>query len=240
MSAIGLPTTRASSDDSVDVEQISPLFLRLCGFALMTGAVGFIAHLVARSILTAAASGSTATFATHSLWVPVNALGAFGAALVVLGLSGLYASFAYTHERLALFGSTLIGLAWMVLGVFLSLYSMIVLPWLATTMPGLVDGLNSEPATIVTFGVGVIAELVGTILLAIPLVRHRAASTWIGYTLLASALMLVLGDFVIAPGGPATNVAINLVSNLGPMLLMVAVGSLGRQLGSAHIAVPQP
>jgi len=102
----------------------------------------------------------------------------------------------------------------------------------------LVGGLNSEPATIATFGVGVIAELVGAILLAIPLVRHCSTSSWIGYV--TSALMLVLEDFVIAPGGPATNVAVNLMSNLGPVLLMVAVGALGRQLWSAHVAVPQP
>jgi hypothetical protein len=57
----------------------------------------------------------------------------------------------------------------MVLGVFLNLFSMIVLPWLATNVPDMVDGLNSDLAMLVTFSVGLIAELTGTIMLAIPL-----------------------------------------------------------------------
>jgi hypothetical protein len=209
---------------------MSSLFLRLSGFALVSGAIGFIVHLVARSILTAAAGGSTASFATSSAWVPINAIGAIGAALVIFGLSGLYATLAQIPDRPGLFGSILIGVAWLVLGVFLSLYSMIVLPWLAATVPDSVDGINSNPAMIVTFGVGLIAELAGTILLAISLAGRQSQSRWIGYVLVASALMLVGGDLVIAPGGPSPNVAINLISNLGPILLMVAVAALGCQL----------
>jgi hypothetical protein len=204
--------------------------MRLSGFALVTGAIASIVQLVARSILTAAAGGTTATFATYSLWVPINALGAIGAALLIFGLSGLYASLAERDDRLGLIGSVLIGLAWMVLGVFLSLYSMIVLPFLAATLPDMVDALNAEPAAIVTFSVGLLAELAGTILLAIALARRSSPSRWIGYVLVGSALMLVVGDFVIAPGGPAPNVAINLVSNLGPMLLMAALAALGYQV----------
>jgi hypothetical protein len=206
------------------------MFLRLSGFALMTGAVGFVVHLVARSIVTAAGGGNTAIFATSTWWVPINAIGAVSATLVILGLSGLYATFAQPHDRLALLGSILIGLAWLVLGVFLSLYSMTVLPWLAASVPDMVDGLNSDPAMIGTFGVGLVAELAGTLLLAVALVQGRSGSRWIGYVLLGSALMLIAGDFVIAPGGPSPNVAINLVSNLGPMLLMVALAALGYQL----------
>jgi hypothetical protein len=201
---------------------------------LITGAAGFVTHLVARSVLTAGASGDTASFATHYLWVPINAVGAISAALVVLGLSGLYAWFANSHARLGLLGSLLIGLAWMVLGVFLSLYSMIVLPWLAIAVPGQVDGLNANPPMIVTFGCGLIAELTGTLVLAVALVRHRSETRWIGYALLGSAVMLVVGDLVLAPGGPSANVAINLLSNLGPMLLMVALGALGRELWSGQ------
>jgi hypothetical protein len=234
MSAIEPPAGCAASSRTNRVEQISPLFLRLSGFALMTGAMGSLAYLVTRSVLTAGAGGNTAIFATHNLWVPISALGAISAALVVLGLSGVYASFAQTHARSGLLGSVLIGLAWMVLGVFLSLYSVIVLPWLATTVPSLVDDINTSLPMIVTFGIGVIAELAGTLVLAISLLRKHSDSRWIGYTLVASAVMLVLGDLVIAPGGPATDVVINLVSNLGPMLLMVGVGALGYQIGSAR------
>jgi hypothetical protein len=234
MSVIELSANEAGPSGTNCGEQIGPLLQRLSGFGLMTGAVGFTIHLVARSVLTAGTSGDMATFATHNLWIPINALGAASAALIILGLSGLYASLAQTRDRLGLLGSVLIGLAWMVLGVFLSLYSMLVLPWLATTLPGQVDGLNSSPPMIVTFGFGLLAELTGTIVLAIPLVRQYSKSRWIGYVLLASALMVLVGDLVLAPDGPAANLAINLLSNLGPMLLMVAVGALGHQLWSCE------
>jgi hypothetical protein len=101
------PANRAAHDSS--------LFLRLSGSALVTGAIAFIAHLVARSILTAAAGGNTAIFATNSLWVPFNAIGAIGAVLVIFGLSGLYATFSQGDNRPGLLGGILIGFAWMVL-----------------------------------------------------------------------------------------------------------------------------
>jgi hypothetical protein len=36
-----------------------------------------------------------------------------------------------------------------------------------------------------------------------------------------------MGDFVIAPDGPASNLAVNLLSNLGPVLLLLGLGYLG-------------
>ena len=208
------------------------LFRLLSGFTLMAGAGIFVIHLLGRSVLTAAAGGNTAMFATASLWTATSGLGAIGAGLVILGLSGIFADLANSHDLRGLLGSVLIALAWMVLGLFLSLYSMIVLPWLAATLPAQIDGLNSNPPMVVTFGVGLVAELAGTLLLGISLIRRRAGPAWIGYVLLASALMLVLGDLVIAPGGPATNVAVNLVSNMGPILLMVGLGALGQRQAS--------
>jgi hypothetical protein len=66
-------------------------------------------------------------------------------------------------------------------------------------------------------------------------VRRRSKSRWISYPLLV--LALVVRDLVVAPAGPAANVAINLLSNLRPMLLKVGVKALGQQLYSEHIAV---
>jgi hypothetical protein len=54
----------------------------------------------------------------------------------------------------------------------------------------------------------------------------------------AAALLTVAGNF-IAPTGPATNLAINLLSNLGPVLLLVALGSLGFRLWSEHTPAKQ-
>jgi hypothetical protein len=37
----------------------------------------------------------------------------------------------------------------------------------------------------------------------------------------------LVGSFVIAPDGPASNLAVNLLSNLGPVLLLIGLGYLG-------------
>ncbi|HET7092217.1 MAG TPA: hypothetical protein VFI22_02035, partial [Thermomicrobiales bacterium] len=41
------------------------------------------------------------------------------------------------------------------------------------------------------------------------------------------ALWALTGTFVIAPSGPASNLAVNLLSNLGPALLLIGLGFLG-------------
>ena len=46
--------------------------------------------------------------------------------------------------------------------------------------------------------------------------------------------MAIVGD-VIAPNGPASNLGINLLSNSGPLLLMIALGYLGGRLWTAAL-----
>jgi hypothetical protein len=202
----------------------SQLF-RLGGLALAVGAVAFGVHLVARSVLTAGAD--PAVLYREGSWVLVNALGVAGAALVLLGLPAMYARMAGPAGRGGLVGVVLLALAWMFLGLFLSLYSVLVAPWVAAAAPGLVAASAPLPVGIVlAFLAALGAEAVGTVLLAMPFVRGRAQPRWVGYLLPAAALLTVAGA-VIAPSGPAANLATNLLSNLGPVLLMVALGALG-------------
>ena len=205
---------------------------RVSGIGLLVGAATFIVHIVARSAITAAAGGDTATFAKEGLWVTINALGVMGAALVLLGMPAMYARIAGPIGLLGLVGVVLIALGWMFFGLFLSLFSAIVLPWLADKAPSLVDAINQSAGLIIAFIGGLVAVLVGTVLLAIPFIRGGAQPRWVGYVLVASALMTVVGDFIIAPNGPATNLAVNLLSNLGPVLLMIALGYLGSRMWS--------
>lgn len=215
----------------------SQLF-RISGLALLVGVVAFIVHIVARSVITA--GPDPATFAKEALWVPINALGVMGAALVLLGMPAMYARMAGPTGLLGLVGVVLITLSWMFFGVFLSLYSVLVAPWLADKAPSLLAASAPIPAGfIIAFIAGVVAELVGTVLLAIPFIRGRVQPRWVGYVLPASALLAVVGDF-IAPDGPATNVAINLFSNLGPVLLLLALGVLGSRMWSEHAPAKQP
>lgn len=204
---------------------------RISGLSLLIGAITFVVHIVFRSVITAGPDPST--FSKQGLWVPINALGVIGAALVLLGLPGMYVRMAGPTSLLGLAGVVLIAVAWLFFGVFLSLYSVIVLPWLADNAPSLVAASAPLPAGfVVAFIAALVAWFVGTILLAIPFSRGRVQPRWVGYVLLVSALWMVVGNFIIAPSGPATNLAINLLSNLGPVLLLVAVGHLGSRMWS--------
>jgi hypothetical protein len=212
---------------------------RLSGLALVVGAVAFIAHLVARSVITAGAD--PATLYKEALWAPISALGVLGAALVLLGLPAMYARMASPAGVSGLVGVVLLALAWLFFGVSLSLYSLLVAPWLAEQAPALVTASAPLPAgIIIAFIAGLVAEVVGTALLAIPFIRGRVPPRWVGCALPAAALLTVVGS-VIAPSGPAANLAINLLSNLGPALLLVALGALGARMWSEHApAEPAP
>jgi hypothetical protein len=193
------------------------------GLGLFVGAVAFVLHVVLRSVLTAGVD--PAVSAQVGLWVPVNALGALGAALVLLGLPAVYARVAGQGGLPGLVGIALIASAWMFFGVFLSLYGALVAPWLADRAPRLVADSSPAPfGFVVSFGVGLLAWLVGAVLLAAPFVGGRVRPRWVGYLLPASALWVAVGNFVIAP---ASNLAVNLLSNLGPVLLLIGLGYLG-------------
>ena len=199
---------------------------KIGGLLVFVGAVAFVLHVVLRSVLTAGVD--PAGSAQAGLWVPVNALGALGAALVLLGLPTVYARMSGQGGLPELVGFALIEVSWMFFGLFLSLYGALVLPWLADQAPRLVAGSSPTPSGfVVAFALGLLAWLLGAVLLAVPFVRGPARPRWVGYVLPASALWVLVGSFVIAPGGPASNLAVNLLSNLGPVLLLIGLGYLG-------------
>jgi hypothetical protein len=199
---------------------------RIGGLLVFVGAVAFVFHVVLRSVLTAGVD--PAVSAQAGLWVPLNALGALGAALVLLGLPALYARMAGEGGMPGLVGFALVEVSWMFFGLFLSLYGALVLPWLADQTPRLVAASAPTPlGFVVAFALGLLAWLFGAVLLAVPFVRGPVRARWVGYVLPASALWVLVGSFIIAPGGPASNLAVNLLSNLGPVLLLIGLGYLG-------------
>lgn len=211
---------------------------RTSGLSLVIGAFAFVAHVVLRSLFTAGVD--PLIFAKQGFWVPTNALGFAGAMLVLMGLPGMYARMAMQTGRFGLVGVVLIAIAWTFFGVFLSLYAALVLPWLANEAPALVGtGAPLPAAFIVAFIAGLIAWLAGTVLLAIPFIRGRVQPRWVGYLLPVSGIWVAVGSFVIAPGGPATNPAVNLLSNLGPVLLLVAIGHLGARPWTERVRKPE-
>jgi hypothetical protein len=150
---------------------------------------------------------------------------------VLMGLPAMYARMAAPVGRLGLLGVVLIAIAWTFFGVFLSLYAALLLPWLADKAPALVAaGAPPPPEFILAFTAAIAAWLAGAVFVAIPFLRGRLRPRWVGYVLPASAVWVMIGSLVIAPGGPATDPIVNLLSNLGPVLLLVALGSLGFRL----------
>jgi hypothetical protein len=199
---------------------------RIGGLLVFVGAVAFVLHVGWRSVLSAGVD--PAVSAQAGLWVPLNALGALGAALVLLGLPAVYARMAAPGGLPGLVGFALVEVSWMFFGLFLSLYGALVLPWLAEEAPRLVAASAPTPlGFVVSFALGLLAWLLGAALLAVPFVRGPARARWVGYVLPASALWVLVGSFIIAPGGPASNLAVNLLSNLGPVLLLIGLGYLG-------------
>ena len=199
---------------------------RICGLLVFVGALAFVLHVVLRSVLSAGVD--PAVSAKAGLWVPLNALGALGAALVLLGLPAVYARMAGQGGLSGLVGFALIEVSWMFFGLFLSLYGALVAPWLADQAPRLVAGSSPTPlGFVVAFALGLLAWLLGAALLAAPFVGGRVRPRWVGYLLPASALWVAVGTLVVAPGGPASNLAVNLLSNLGPVLLLIGLGYLG-------------
>jgi hypothetical protein len=197
------------------------------------GAVAYVVHLVVRSLLTAGVDPVAA--AQSALWLPANALGTLGAALVLLGLPAILGGNTRPVGRAGLIGFVLLEVSWIFFGLFLSLYGALILPWLAEQAPRLVDGTAPTPPAIqMAFVFGFLAWLVGAVLVAIPLLKGPARTRRVGVILPASALWALVGSLVIAPDGPASNLAVNLLSNLGPALLLTGLADLALQVTVNH------
>lgn len=209
--------------------------LRISGLSLLAGTFIFILHIVLRSIVTAGLA--PASFANEGAWVPINTLGVIGSILVLLGLPGMYAWMIIPFGLSGLIGVVLIAVAWMFIGLFLSFYSVLILPWLADRAPALIAVSAPLPvAFVLAFAIGLFAWFGGCLLLAIPFIRKQAQPTWVGYTLVLSAAWIVIGNLILAPSGPASNLAINLVSNLAPVFLLIGIANLGYRMLSEQSA----
>jgi hypothetical protein len=189
--------------------------------------------VVARSFLTAGVDAGVA--ARLSAWAPVSALGVVGATLVLIGLPALCPELEESAGWPALVGVALTAVGYLFFGFFLSLFGLLVQPWLAERAPSLIGaGATTPAAFLVAFIIGLGAQVIGAVLFAMPFVRGRRRPQWVGYVLIGSALMSIVGD-LIAPNGPAANLGINLLSNSGPLLLMIALGYLGGRLWTAPV-----
>lgn len=204
---------------------------RFGGLALLAGAIIFVVHIVLRSVVTA--GPDPAVVAKAGSWISINVLGIVGAVLILLGLPALYPRTVAAADPPSAIGLAMLVASWAFFGLFLSLYAVLVMPWLAAQAPSLVAAGAPPPAVfLVAFVIGLLTWLVGAVLVAIPFVRRRTKPAWVGYVLLVSPVWMVIGNLVIAPSGPSANLALNLLSNMGPVLLLIPLGYLGYRLWS--------
>jgi hypothetical protein len=124
--------------------------LRAGGLALLAGSIAFVTHVILRSVATSGAD--PVTVATAAFWIPLNVLGLLGALLVLVGLPAILPALVDSGGRASLLGLVLLAASWTFFGLFLSLYGLLVLPWLAERAPSLVaPGAPLPPAFIATF-----------------------------------------------------------------------------------------
>jgi hypothetical protein len=203
---------------------------RLAGLGLVVGAVlSFVGTVLSTFLF----SGNDPTpYAGNALFVPIDLLSFVGTALLLLGVPVLYLSRPEGWGVLGLIGFVLLFATGLMFGVFFSLFSALLLPYLVQHAPATVKG-NGPPAFFPFFIVGTVFQVISLLLLAVPILRGFVAERWVGYVLLAAAVLGVVSFFLGGSNGP-TNPLISLISNLSPLLLFVALGWLGYLLWKAH------
>jgi hypothetical protein len=166
-------------------------------------------------------------------FIAANLLSSVGALLLVYGLPGMFARWHEGWGRTGLAGISLLSLAALILS-FESLLAALIDPWLAEKAPELLK--DPGPALFIAISFTWLAAFsAGTILMAIPILRRRVGPRWIGFLLVASAVMYPV---YIYAAFSSTNVLLSLVGSLSPIFFLVAVGSLG-YLGASETRTGQ-
>jgi hypothetical protein len=213
-----------------------PQLVRFSGLTVMVGgAVSFLQILFS----SLAYSGNDPTpYVKNPVWAATQLIGVAAVLLVVVGIPGVYASRADRTGLMGLIGLVSIAITGLMFPFFFGLVSVMIFPWLVDKAPALVSGNNSgPPAFFIFFIAGSVIQVVGTALLAILFIRGRLLPRWIGFVFAASAILAVVGFFLSGPNGPS-NILINLISNLGPVLLLAGLSYIGYQTWSAARAAP--
>ena len=206
-----------------DTRMAPATLLRFSGLTLVIGAAMALIGNTATSLLFP--DNSNPTYAINPLYVPLNLLATIGTILVLLGLPALYAHRARELGVIGLAGTVLIALTGMMFGVFFGLFSVLFAPYLATQAPQLMTG-DGPPALFPFFILGTLAQVCGSVLFALPMLRGRMLPRWPGYALVISALFAVLSFFLSGQGSPTTPLTI-LANLLPPLLLVLVLGWLG-------------
>lgn len=209
-----------SADRRVSVTH-QTLFRFSATVAIAGCTLAFIGQLI--SALTYPGQNTTAAQASSLLWLILQLITLVGGVLLVLGLPGIYAWYREGFGLTGFLGILLLGLTALLFVVCFQFLQVIVFPFLAQKAPQLLGSGNRGPvALFFIFIGGTLIQLVGTILLVIPFLRRRVAPRWVGFTLIASLVLLVID--IPFNGG---NVLLNLLGVLSPLFIYVSIVGMG-------------
>jgi len=118
------------------------------------------------------------------LYVPLNLASIIGVGLLPFGLPGWYARHSDELGRRGLVGAVLVAVTLLIAGIFMGLYTAIVMPFAAAEAPALV---SPGPVLLPVLLITVVAEIVGHLLVGWDMLRHSVGPRWAAWTMLASA-----------------------------------------------------
>ena len=204
---------------------------RLSGIALVVGAVLSIISTVVSGALFP--NSNDLAVATNPLNIGNGIVGSIGTFLALLGLPGLYLRRAEDGGVMWLLGVVLIALTGVVFGVFLGLTSALVFPALATQAPALLNE-GPPPSFFAVFIVGGLANLVGAVLMGLPMLTRHIYPRWCGWLMMVEAVFAA-ASFVV--NGPSSSGVISLIFGIiSPLPLFVVLGWIGYELWTDRLA----
>jgi hypothetical protein len=204
---------------------------RLSGLALVLGMILSAVSSIVSGI--AFPDMSNPSEATNPLSVLLSLIGVIGTILALLGLPGMYLRAAGEGGLVWLVGVILVAITGMLFGIFLGLMGALVFPALASQAPDLFRN-GPPPSFFAVFIVGTLANVVGAILMGIPMITRAIYPRWCGYTMMAAAVLGVVSFAVNGPGpGSVITQILNVVS---PLPLFLVLGWAGYELWSGKAA----
>ena len=204
---------------------------RLSGLALVIGTVLWAVSQIVSGVVFP--DNNDVAAATNPLNILLGLVSVVGSILALLGLPGMYARTAHEGGLAWLVGIALTAITGMLFGVFLGLMSVVVFPALASRAADLFSE-GPPPAFFALFIVATLTNVLGAILMAIPMIRRGIYARWCGFVLLVGAVLAVIGFFASGPG--ATSLIGQILSVISPLPLAVVLGWAGYRLWSTDKA----
>jgi hypothetical protein len=208
---------------------------RLSGLVLLLGIVLSVVSTVVSGVAFPDTSNPAA--ATNPAYILLSLLGVVGTVLVLLGLPAIYARSAREGGLAWLLGIVLIALTGMLFGLFFGLLGILVFPVLASQAPDLFRE-GPPPSFFAVFIIGTVANVLGAVLMAIPILTKRMYPRWCGYLMIAAAVLAV-ASFAISGPSSSTSPLIQLLNIVSPLPLFAVLGWAGYELWSGRAPASQ-